>query len=242
LEGNFGGGASRGYGEIGFAGSRTTDITYFDDIVIRTLASSEPSISVGGEESQSNLRLEFDGQFTVDLSTYPLNQIKTVEVQMLYRASDAGDIWYMQAYNWTASAYSYAGFNSTAGQLPTVGWDYYAVNFTDQWNSYVNSNGSVNVKVFDDGVDANKTTIDVDFLATRVVIDGTQFAFENTGSVTAHIVALWVDNSTQHQRYQVSLFIDPGETITYFTVNINLPEEPYTVKIVTERGNLAVYS
>jgi hypothetical protein len=242
LEGNFGGGAARGYGEIGFAGSRTTDITYFDDIVIRTLASSEPSTSVGGEESQGNLRLEFHGQFTVDLSTYPLNQIKTVEVQMLYRVSDAGDKWYMQAYNWTASAYSYAGFNSTAGQSPTMGWDYYAVNFTDQWNSYVNSNGTVNIKIFDDGVDANKTTIDVDFLATRVVIDGTQFAFENTGSVTVHLVALWVDNSTQHQRYQVNLFINPGETITYFTVNVNLPEEPYTVKTVTERGNLAVYS
>jgi hypothetical protein len=242
LEGSFGGGAARGYGEIGFAGSRTTDTTYFDDMIIRTLTTSEPSTSVGIEESQGNLRLEFDGQFNVDLSTYPLYRIKTVEVQMLYRSSDAGDKWYMQAYNWTASAYSYAGFNSTAGQLPTMGWDYYAVNFTNQWNSYINSNGTFNIKVFDYGVDGNKTTIDIDFLATRVVIDGTQFAFENTGSVTSHIVALWVDNSTQHQRYQVSLFINSGETISYFTFNVNLPEEPYTVKIVTERGNLAVYS
>jgi uncharacterized protein YpmB len=72
--------------------------------------------------------------------------------------------------------------------------------------------------------------------------NGTQFAFKNTGSVTSHIVALWIDNSTQHQRYQVSLFINSGDTISYLASNINLPEEPYTVKIVTERGNLAVYS
>jgi hypothetical protein len=70
--------------------------------------------------------------------------------------------------------------------------------------------------------------------------DGTQFDFENTGSVTAHIVALWIDNSTQHQRYQMNLFINSGDTISYHASNINLPEEPYTVKIVTERGNLFV--
>ncbi len=70
--------------------------------------------------------------------------------------------------------------------------------------------------------------------------NGTQFAFKNTGSVTAHIVALWVDNSTQHQRYQMNLFINSGDTISYPASNVNLPEEPYTVKIVTERGNLFV--
>jgi len=72
--------------------------------------------------------------------------------------------------------------------------------------------------------------------------DGTEFAFENTGSVTVHIVALWIDNSTQHQRYPVNLFINSGENLSFFTLDINLPTEPYTIKITTERGNIAVYT
>jgi len=51
VDGNFGSGNERNYGEIGFAGSRTTDTTYFDDILVRYIASSEPSTSLGSEES-----------------------------------------------------------------------------------------------------------------------------------------------------------------------------------------------
>jgi len=50
LDGNFGSGSARNYGEIGFAGSRTTDTTYFDDILVRYLASSEPTTTLGLEE------------------------------------------------------------------------------------------------------------------------------------------------------------------------------------------------
>jgi len=35
VNGDFGGWAARSYGEVGFAGSRNTDTTYFDDITIR---------------------------------------------------------------------------------------------------------------------------------------------------------------------------------------------------------------
>jgi hypothetical protein len=68
------------------------------------------------------------------------------------------------------------------------------------------------------------------------------FTFENDGSFTSHLVALWVDNSTTHQRYDVSIFVNAGDTVTYFSADVSLPEKPYTVKIVTERGNVAVYS
>jgi flagellin-like protein len=51
VSGNFGGGTVRGYGEVGFAGSRNADTTYFDDITIRYIVSSEPSTLLGSEES-----------------------------------------------------------------------------------------------------------------------------------------------------------------------------------------------
>jgi len=242
LDANFGGGDARSYGEIGFAGSRTSDTTYFDDITIRKVASSEPSTSIGAEETQVNNKLELNGDFVIDFAACPLNRIDSVEVQMLYRSSDAGERWYMEAYNWTASTYSDGGFNSTAGDLPTTAWEYYAVNFTGQWSSYVNGNGTVKVKVFDYGIDQNKTTIDIDFLAVRAVINGTVFTFENSGSVTAHVVALWVDNSTQHQRYEMNLYINSGDNASYVAFDLNLPESPYLVKAVTERGNVFIFS
>jgi hypothetical protein len=242
LDSDFGSGAARGFGEIGFAGSRTVDTTYFDDIVIRTVTSSEPSTSVGPEETRVNNRLELDGSFTVDLSTYSLDRIKTVEVQMMYRSSDAGDKWYFKAYNWTSLAYSDTGFNSTAGHLPTTGWDYYAVNFANQWSSYVNSNGTVNIKVFDNGSDENKTTINIDFLAVRAAVNGTRLTFLNSGSVTSHIVALWITNATQHQRYEANVYVNSGDSVSYLRLDVYLPEKPYLVKVVTERGNIAVFS
>jgi hypothetical protein len=71
---------------------------------------------------------------------------------------------------------------------------------------------------------------------------GTLFAFKNTGSLTSHIVAVWVNNATSHRRYEKSVFINSGDNASYVWSDINLPDRPYNVKIVTERGNTAVFS
>jgi hypothetical protein len=186
--------------------------------------------------------LEIEGTFPIDVSAYPLSHIQTVEILVKYRSSDASENWYLEAYNWTSSTFSDLGFNSTSGQLPTTGWDNYAVNLTNQWNSYVNNNGTVRVKIFDKGADTNQTTLDVDFVAARVTANLVSFAFKNDGSYTAHLVALWIDNSTWHQRYEISVYVNSGDTVSYLRADVNLPQKPYTVKIITERGNIAVYS
>jgi hypothetical protein len=242
VDGSFGSGTARSYGEVGFAGSRTTDTTYFDDILIRFIADSEPSTSLGSEESQGSNRLDIGGTFVIDLSTYPLTSITNVEIQMRYRPSDTGEKWYLKAYNWTSSTYSDSGFNSTAGHTPTTGWNYYAVNFTNCWESYVNSNGTVYVKIVDEGADADQTTLDIDFLAIRVILDGTMVTFENQGSSTSHLVSLWVINSTLHQRYDINVFINSGDVTSSFRSDISLPDKPFMIKVVTERGNVAVFS
>jgi hypothetical protein len=137
--------------------------------------------------------------------------------------------------------YSDSGFNFTTGQKPTTGWDYYTMNLTDQWKSYVYSNGTMRVKMVDEGPDANQTTIDIDFLGIRVVTNGTEITFGNEAALTCHLVSLWVNNSTSHKRYDMSLFIDSGQTLTYRSFDLCLPNEPYVVKVVTERGNIAIY-
>jgi hypothetical protein len=71
---------------------------------------------------------------------------------------------------------------------------------------------------------------------------GSQFTFENDGGLTVHLVSLWVINSTEHQRYDINVFINSAETKTYIREDITLPTGNYTLKVVSERGNTAVYS
>jgi len=73
-------------------------------------------------------------------------------------------------------------------------------------------------------------------------VTGSQFTFENDGGLTVHLVSLWIINSTDHQRYNISVFINSAETKNYLRDDVSLPTGSYTVKVVTERGNTAVYS
>lgn len=187
-------------------------------------------------------RLEIVGTFLIDTAAYPLDEVQTVEVQIKLRAGDGLERWFLKAYNWTSATYSDAGFNSTAGHAPTTGWDYYAVNLTDQWGSYVHENGTVRVEFVDEGADDTQTTIDIDFLAVRVVVQGASFRVKNTGASTIHVVSIWVTNSTVHQRYEADFFVNSGESALYARRDILLPEGGFVVKVVTERGNVAVFS
>jgi len=191
-------------------------------------------------QPQSGNRLDFNGPFSIDLSTYPLSVIKSVEVQMIYRANDTYERWYLKAYNWTAASYSDSSFNNTAGQLPALTWGTYAVNIT-RWRSYVDASGAFSMKFQDNLIDANQTRIDVDFLDIRVVVSSARFTFQNKGAVTLQLVSLWIDNSTIHQRYDLNLFINSGDTLFYARNDINLPTKAL-IKVVTARGNVAVYS
>ena len=73
-------------------------------------------------------------------------------------------------------------------------------------------------------------------------VTGSQFTFENDGGLTVHLVSLWIINSTDRQRYDISVFVNSAETKNYLREDISLPTGSYTVKVVTERGNTAVYS
>ena len=191
--------------------------------------------------SVNSFQLDLNGTFTIDLSTYPLAYIQTVEILLRYRASDTGEKWYLKAYNCTSLEYSDNGFNTTAGQTPTTGWDNYAVNLTSSWRSYVDNNGLIYIKLLDNGPDSNSTTIDIDFLGVRAKIDGANFTFKNEGSLTSHLVSFWIINSTNHRRYDADIIINSADTFSYVRADVSLPSGQYTAKIVTERGNAEVY-
>jgi uncharacterized metal-binding protein len=70
-------------------------------------------------------------------------------------------------------------------------------------------------------------------------VEGTTITLYNKGSVTVHIVSLWVENSTSHQRYDMDLFINAGDSTNYTCNNINANTS--IVKVITERGTTSVF-
>jgi hypothetical protein len=200
--------------------------------------------SYGNEESVSDPRYGMDivGNFNIDPVTYPLSAIQTVEIQLIYRASDTGETWYLKAYNWTDGNYSDSGFNSTAGNTPASDWNIYALNLTGSWQSYISTNGTMCIKFTDSQPDSNQTTIDIDYLAIKALAKGTAITIQNTGSLTAHLASLWITNTTSHQRYDIGTYINQGNTVQILRTDVTLTSAPYMIKIVTEKGNTAVYS
>jgi len=190
--------------------------------------------------SQNSYTLDIRGEFILDLSIFPLAYIHSIEIQILYRANDSLENWSLKAYNWTEEEYSYAGFNSTE-HYPSTEFTYYEANLTSAWQSYVQSNGMIRAKFCDKEPDSNQTTIDIDFWGVRIIIDGAKFQIKNKGSTTSRIVAIWVINATTHQRYGANFFLNSGEKADYIRADIFLPMDNFTVKVVTERGNIGVF-
>jgi len=98
------------------------------------------------------------------------------------------------------------------------------------------------IKIKGTKIGTTQFDLKVDWVEFRETKLGTLVTFENGGSLTSHLVSLWVNNSTNHQRYEMNLFISPGETTSYFSKNVVLSDGSYTLKVSTERGNIAVFS
>lgn len=71
---------------------------------------------------------------------------------------------------------------------------------------------------------------------------GISIEIKNTGSISAHIVAVWVSNSAVHQRFNADFFLNSGESATYIREDIAFPQDAFLLKLVTERGSVAVFS
>lgn len=109
--------------------------------------------------------------------------------------------------------------------------------------NFRNSTGYWKMKIT--GVKATVVQFDcqIDWAEFKVSEDvETLFTFRNRGSLTSHLVSLWIINSASHQRYDINIFVNLGETLPYAHTEISLPDGQYIVKVVTERGNIAIYT
>lgn len=93
---------------------------------------------------------------------------------------------------------------------------------------YVKNDGTLLVEFLDEGLNTTQTTVEIDFLGVRVLIDGISLDLKNSGPLTTHIIAIWIINSTSHQRYNANLFINSEEELTYVRADIKVPEDDFT--------------
>jgi hypothetical protein len=187
-------------------------------------------------------RLDTNNQFVIDLFMYPLNYIHGIEILIRYNATIDMEKWFLKAYNWSASSFADVGFNNTEGNQPIQNeWNSYAINVTSNWTDYVKDDGTLLIEFIDEGLNATQAVVEVDFLGVRAIIDGTSFELRNSGALTVHIVAIWIVNSTDHKRYTSNFFINSGEEKAYIRADIRLPQGNYMIKVVTERGNIAIF-
>jgi len=128
--------------------------------------------------------------FLIDLITYSKSYMKALEIQIHYRTSDASEIWFLKAFNWTDGEYDDAGFNSTIGDTPSSEFKLYAIRIFSGWKNYVHDNSTMKLCFFDSGADAVQTVVNIDFVGIRALIDGTAFAFRNEGPVTCRIASI----------------------------------------------------
>jgi hypothetical protein len=187
-------------------------------------------------------KLEISNIFTIDLSTYPLNHVYGFEIMVKYNVSEAAERWFIKAYDWASESFSDAGFNNTGGNMPTSGeWNDYAVSINENWTRYIRSDGTILIMFCDEGTSENQTFLHLDFIGMHVILNGIRLDIKNGGATTAHIVSLWVINASHHLRYDADFFINSGENATYIRVDIVPPAGNFTVKIVTERGNIDTF-
>lgn len=190
----------------------------------------------GGVETYG---LSVSGDFDLNLARHPIENLFLIEVYIRFKASDTEESWILEAYNWTSKK------SEEVGNLPSARhFKDYALDLGDNWQNYVNPiNGTIRLIFHDERPDGSPTTINIDLFAVRVVLKhGVVFTFNNEGASTTHIVAVWINNATTHKRYDVDIFINSGETLTIVREDMSLPNDTFVVKVVTERGNIAVFA
>ena len=150
----------------------------------------------------------------------------------------------LQLYNFTLGDYSTSGNGYvayTSDNSPNVDETVSQTIGTNP-TDFRNATGHWKMKIKGTKTGATQFNLNADWIEFRETKLGTTVTFENGGPLTTHLVSLWINNSTSHQRYKVNSFISPGETTAYFYENVILPAVPYTLKVSTERGNIAFLS
>ena len=239
-------------------------------VILTSVTSGWNNISISSYLISSTFTIRFKGatevsdtvqdSWNIDVALIQLSNAEyTTEVEF----SGSSNIQNWNSLNWTlTSAWTISSVNVTIqlynfalGGYPTTGDGYaaYTSNATPNTNENKKQtidtnpndfrNATRNWKIKVKGVKASSEQFDfkADMIEYNVVkLGGTLFTLKNKSSQTTHIVSIWVNNATYHQRYETNIFINSANTESYSYENITLPNKPYEVKVTTDRGNTAV--
>ena len=211
--------------------------TFTDDTVIANYECFEIEFSYFGDPTEFTTQVEFAG--TSDLENW------------------TSILWTIDA-AWSTCNVSvtFQLFDYNIGAYPTSGDGYVA--YESNVNPYVDETGNQTITAnstrFRDtsgqwktkvtGVKGSNTQFDleVDLIELQPPSGGPYFHFRNSGPLTSHIVSLWVINSTFHERHDVSIYLNSRQDLIFYRDDITIPRSQYTVRITTDKGNLAVFS
>ena len=116
---------------------------------------------------------------------------------------------------------------------------------SDHIGCYLSSSGEVEVRIY--SVSEENFTCKAEFISLEAVSQGLEaqnkavILLRNLGSLGIRIVSVWIICPTEHRRIAVDLYLAPESTGS-LTVNQPLHTDVYTLKVVTERGNILVYN
>jgi hypothetical protein len=232
------------------------EVDYFVDVSVSSAVNAHLRVDdssllqsdqtrITGISSPSSYRLNVENSYSLDLQSYPLDNLYGLRILLRYNVSSASEKWLITAYNWTSNQFSNTGFNETSGTQPaaTGTWYNYALSISQNWQDYVSPNGTITLQLSDGTIGANQTSISVDFLGVNAMVGGTSISLKNVSPISVHVVALWIINLESHTRYDMDMFLTSGEAVVYtFGLDITVPDGNFIVKVVTERGNIAINS
>lgn len=183
--------------------------------------------------------LSIGGDFTLNLTRYPIENISFVKINIRFKTNDTKEQWILEAYNWINNQYDKIETIS-----PTLYFKDHTISLENSWQCYINpNNGTIKLVFHDENPDGAPTTVSINSFTVKVGLKyGAIFMLKNEGATTAHIVALWIITEKSHMRHSVDFFINSGETVDYSREDLLLPSDGFIIKVVTELGNVAVFS
>ncbi|MCW4023782.1 MAG: hypothetical protein NWF01_01960 [Candidatus Bathyarchaeota archaeon] len=149
----------------------------------------------------------------------------------------------LQLFNYSSGTYQTGGdgyLAYTSNSTPNTSDDKSQI-ITFETDDFRDSEGVWKLKLV--GFTGSPFTMQVDYVQMHQnTPPGILMSLKNEGSLTMHIVAVWTDTATVHQRFDQDEYLNAGETSMFFFEDLPYPSPQGVIKVVTERGNLAVYS
>jgi hypothetical protein len=211
--------------------------TFTDNTTVSNCECFEIGLANFGDLVEFTSEMEFTG--TSDVGDWP------ILIWMVGSAWSQGDVTVtFQLFDYDIGAYptstdGYISYNSSV--TPYVD-EIKNQTITTNATRFRDSSGQWKIKATGVKRSSSQFDMDADFVQLQLPGNGPQFLLRNSGAVTADVISLWVINSTVHQRYDVNIYLNSGEDVLFHRDDISISSGNYTIKIVTNRGNIAVFS